>query len=96
MEEQHYVEEIIGGDPNVEEHHQVDHTQLVEGMDTQQIHVDEDGNAHIVTQGQMHDLVTFHAVGVDAQGNYVTDGTEEGEVGVDGEMGDHVGCLIYQ
>lgn len=92
MEEQHYVEEIIGGDPNAvdvdQHHHQEGGDANLEGMETQQIHLDADGNAHILTQRQIGDLVTFHAVGVDSQGNYVGDGTEvEGE---GGEMGEHV------
>ncbi|XP_021963016.1 protein lin-54 homolog isoform X2 [Folsomia candida] len=100
-EQQHYVEEIIGGDPNVEVHHRDDGDPNMEGMETQQIHLDADGNAHIVTQGQIGDLVTFHAVGVDSQGNYVgqheaeeeeEEGEEEdGDVGVELDHDEHGG-----
>jgi len=104
MAEQHYVEEIIGGEEDVhhhhhheeEGHHQIHDPNVVgeEGMEThQQIHLDADGNAQIVTSdGQMHDLITLHAVGVDAQGNLIPGGNE-GDVVEEG-MGEHVIAMI--
>lgn len=74
-QEAQYVDGIVGeGEEHNQEGMMVEHEGDPNGeVDTQQIHIDADGN--IITSAQMHDLVTFHSM--DAQGNIITSGGGE-------------------